>query len=78
MIKRLASPKTLLILLVIIIAVGAGLYVSAHKAKPISTRDLPDYLNFGNNYVFKIPGGYSVDAQSVSGAELVYSGPITA
>ncbi|MBI2589139.1 hypothetical protein HYW35_02975 [Candidatus Saccharibacteria bacterium] len=80
MIKKLTSlsHKTLFLFLVIIIAIGAVFYVSANKAKPIATSGLPEYLNLGNSYVFKIPKNYSVDAQSVPGAELIYSTPITA
>lgn len=72
------SRKSLLLVLIIIIAVGAGIYVSAHRTKPVATNGLPEYLNFSSSYVFKIPKNYSVDAQSVPGAELIYSTPITA
>ncbi len=80
MIKKLTfvSRKSLLLVLVIVIAVSAGFYVSAHRTKPVATNGLAEYLNFGNSYVYKVPKNHSVDAQSVLGAELVYSTPLTA
>jgi len=80
MIRKITSlsRKSLLLILIIIIAVGVGLYVSAHRTKPVATNGLPEYLNFSSSYVFKIPKNYSVDAQSVLGAELIYSTPLSA
>lgn len=80
MIRKIASisRKSLLIVLVVIVAVGAGFYGYKHRTKPVATKGLPEYLNFGNNYVFSIPKSYTVDSQSVLGAELIYSTPLTA
>ncbi len=80
MIRKITSlsHKTLLIILVAAVAVAAGIYIKDHRSKPVPVAGLAEYLNFGNSYVYKVPKNYSVDAQSVLGAELIYSGPITA
>lgn len=80
MIRKLTSlsHKTLLVLLVILIAIGAGIYLNGHREKTVSVKGLPEYINFGSNYVFSVPKSFSVDSQSVLGAELVYSTPMTA
>lgn len=70
--------KSLLLVIIILTIAGAGLYLSSHRTKPSATNGLAEYLNFGSSYVFKVPKNFSVDAQSVLGAELVYSTPISA
>lgn len=79
MIKNLFSlpRKTLLIILVIIIAVGVLVYTRDNEDKG-SKSDYPVYLNFDGNYVFSVPKNYTVDEQSVPGAQLVYTGKIEA
>lgn len=79
MIKKLFSlpRKTLLIILVIIIAVGVLVYTRDNEDKG-SKSDYPVYLNFDGNYVFSVPKNYTVDEQSVPGAQLVYTGKIEA
>lgn len=79
MIKNLFSlpRKTLLIILVIIIAVGVLIYTRDNEDKG-SKSDYPVYLNFDGNYVFSVPKNYTVDEQSVPGAQLVYTGKIEA
>ena len=81
MIKKLSSlsGKTILILLVVLVAIGAGLYISKHKNNaPTGSTKHPEYLSFDGNYVFSVPKNYTVDEQSVPGAQLVYTGQITA
>ena len=79
MIKKLSSlsRKTLLILLVLIAVVGVLAYTRDNDNKDTKT-DYPVYLNFDGNYVFSVPKNYTVDEQSVPGAQLVYTGTITA
>lgn len=79
MIKKLASlsHKTLLILLIVLVAVGAMIYFRSNDNKA-DKAEYPKYLNFGGDYVFDVPKDYSVDEQSVPGAQLVYTGSITA
>ena len=79
MIKKLFSlpRKTLLILLVLIAVVGVLAYTRDNDNKD-SKVDYPVYLNFDGNYVFSVPKNYTVDEQSVPGAQLVYTGTITA
>lgn len=71
------SRKTLLILLVLVVAAGAALYLNGHKNN-ISAPKHPEYLNFDGRYVFSVPKNYTVDEQSVFGAQLVYTGQISA
>ncbi len=80
MIRKLTSlsRKTALILLVIIVAVAAGLFISGRNKGIQVTAGHPEYLNFGGKFVFTIPKSLNVDEQSVPGAELVYSTPLTA
>ncbi len=80
MIRKITSlsRKTSMVLLVIIVAVGAGLYLNDHKKKTVDVNGLPEYINFSSNYVFAIPKNYTVDSQSTLGAELIYSAPLSA
>lgn len=77
MIKKLISSKILLILLVIIVAAGAAIYLDGRK-NSITAPKHPEYLNFDGNYVFSVPKNYTIDEQSVLGAQLVYTGQISA
>lgn len=79
MIKKLTSlsSKGLLFLLIILVAVGAIVYFRGDDNKNAQP-EYPKYLNFDGNYVFSIPKNYTVDEQSVPGAQLVYTGTITA
>lgn len=79
MIKKLfsLSRKTLFIILVLLVALGAIAYTRSNANK-VAKAQYPQYYNFPGNYVFSIPKTYSVDEQSVLGAQLVYSGQVTA
>ena len=79
MIKKLFSlpRQTLLVFLVLIAVVGVLAYTRSNDDKGGKT-DYPVYLNFDGNYVFSVPKNYTVDEQSVPGAQLVYTGTITA
>ncbi len=79
MIKKLfsLSHKTLLIFLVLLAAVGVLAYARSNDNKD-NKSDYPVYLSFDGYYVFSVPKNYTVDEQSVPGAQLVYSGTITA
>lgn len=79
MIKKLTSlsHKTLFIILVLLVAATAVVYTRGNNDK-ISKAEYPQYYNFAGNYVFSVPKTYSVDEQSVPGAQLVYSGQVTA
>lgn len=78
MIKKLSSlsHKTLFIILILLVAVGIGIHVRGNDKS--SKAGYPEYLNFAGNYVFSVPKDYSVDEQSVPGAQLVYTGTISA
>lgn len=80
MIKKLSSlsHKTLFIILIILVAVGAVMYFRGNSSDKISKAEHPEYLNFDGNYVFSVPKDYTVDEQSVPGAQLVYTGKIEA
>jgi len=78
MIKKLTSPKTLLTLLIIVIAVGAGLYIQGHPKKTTPKPEYPEYLSFAGNYVFSVPKTYNIDEQAVPGSQLVFSGQLSA
>lgn len=71
------SRKTLFIILVLLIAVGAGAYINRQNDKKTAQGINPKYLNFAGNYVFSVPKNYTVDEQTVPGAQLVYAGQIT-
>lgn len=71
------SRKLLLIILVLLIAVGAGAYINNQNDKKTAKASDPKYLNFAGNYVFSVPKNYTVDEQTVPGAQLVYFGQIT-
>lgn len=58
--------------------VGLGAYVRDRSSSQADKIEYPQYLNFSGNYVFSIPKTYSVDEQSVPGAQLIYSGTIQA
>lgn len=79
MIKKLTSPsrKLSILILALLIAVGAGVYFRGNDDKSAQS-EYPKYLNFDGNYVFSVPKNYTVDEQSVPGAQLVYTGSITA
>ena len=79
MIKKLSSlsHKTWFIILVLLVAVGAIAYFRGSDGKTAKA-EYPQYYNFAGNYVFSVPKTYSVDEQSVPGAQLVYSGAIEA
>src|SRR3989344_4190977 len=80
MIKKLTSlsRKSLFILLVILVAVGVIMYTRGDSGGKIAKAEHPEYLNFDGNYVFSVPKNYTVDEQSVPGAQLVYTGQIEA
>lgn len=79
MIKKLfsLSHKTLFIILILLVAVGAVAYTRSNANK-VAKAEYPQYYNFPGNYVFSIPKTYTVDEQSVPGAQLVYTGQVTA
>lgn len=58
-------------------AIGAVAYTKSNANK-VAKAQYPQYYNFSGNYVFNIPKTYSVDEQSVPGAQLVYTGQVTA
>lgn len=70
------SRKSALILITIVVAV-IGLLVSTQKSKPVPTKGLAEYLNFGNSYVFSVPKSTAVDSQSLDGVELIYAAPLS-
>ena len=78
MIKKLASlsHKTLFIILILLVAVGAVVVLRGNSNK-VAKAQYPEYFNFDGNYVFSVPKDYSVDEQSAPGAQLVYSGQIS-
>ena len=80
MIKKLSSlsRKTLFIVLVLLVAALAVLYSRGNTDDIIAKAQHPEYLNFDGNYVFSVPKNYTVDEQSVPGAQLVYTGKIEA
>lgn len=80
MIKKLTSQsrKALLLLLIILVAVGAFIYFRGNSSDKIAKAQYPEYLNFDGSYVFSVAKDYTVDEQSVPGAQLVYTGKIEA
>ncbi len=85
MTKRLPiSPKIILILLVVVIVLGGIVYMRGRNSKSASNKTggsqavSANYINFGGNYVFKVPKDHVVDEQSVPNAQLVYTGNIEA
>ena len=80
MVKNLSSlsRKTLFIVLVLLVAVGAVLYSRGNSGDKVAEAQHPEYLNFDGSYVFSVPKNYTVDEQSVPGAQLVYTGQIEA
>ena len=79
MIRKLSSlsHKTLFIILVLLVAIGAVAYTRGSSNK-VAKAQYPQYYNFPGNYVFSIPKTYSVDEQTIPGAQLVYSGQVAA
>lgn len=80
MIKKLSSlsRKALIILLIVLIAVGAIIYFKGNGDNKTTKSEYPKYVNFDGNYAFSVPKDYTVDEQSVPGAQLVYTGTISA
>lgn len=82
MIKKLSSlsHKTLLIVLVLLVSAGVLIYMRGNGGIGSKTNkvEYPQYYNFAGNYLFSVPKTYSVDEQTIPGAQLVYSGQITA
>lgn len=80
MIKKLTSQprKALLLLVIVLVAVGVFMYIRGNSNDKIAKAQYPEYLNFDGNYVFSPPKNYTVDEQSVPGAQLVYTGKIEA
>jgi len=75
----MSRTKIMILVVALALVVGGALgYSQRSTNKTVPVGSLPEYFNFGNNYVFSIPGSYIVDSQSVLGAELVYSTPISA
>lgn len=79
MVKKLSalSHKTLFIILALLVAAGIFVYMRGNDNKDNNTI-YPVYLNFDGSYVFSVPKDYTVDEQSVPGAQLVYTGTISA
>jgi len=77
--KGFISWKVLLVGVVLLIAAAAGvvIYIRGNSNK-IAKPQHPEYLNFEGSYVFSVPKNYTVDEQSVPGAQLIFSGQITA
>src|SRR3990167_1418549 len=80
MVKKLfsLSRKTLLTIFVLLVAALAVVYFRGNSGDKIAKAEHPEYLNFDGNYVFSVPKNYTVDEQSVPGAQLVYTGQIQA
>lgn len=80
MIKKLTSlsRKSFTILVIVLIAVGAIMYFRGDSGGKIAKPGHPEYLSFDGSYVFSMPKDYNVDEQSVPGAQLIYTGQITA
>lgn len=80
MIKKLfsLSHKTLLVILILLVGAAAVVYIRGSSSDKIAKAEHPEYLNFDGNYVFSVPKNYTVDEQSIPGAQLVYTGTITA
>lgn len=80
MIKNLTSlpRKTLLVILVLVVGAGAAVYIRGGSGDKITKVQHPEYLSFDGNYVFSVSKNYTIDEQSVPGAQLVYSGKIEA
>lgn len=81
MIKKLFSLplKTLLIIVVLLIAAGVFAYNrSSNDDEKAGQAEAAKYLNFDGRFVFSVPESYSVDEQSVPGAQLIYTGTIAA
>lgn len=78
MIKKLnsLSRKTLLVIIILLVALGAVAYTRSNNK--ISKAEYPQYFNFAGNYAFNVLKNYTVDEQTVIGAQLVYSGQVTA
>lgn len=54
------------------------MYFRGNSDDKIAKAQHPEYLNFDGNYVLSVPKSYTVDEQSVLGAQLVYTGKIEA
>lgn len=80
---RSSGLRTTSIVIVIFVGIlvavfGIGVYIHGHPKKTVPKPEYPEYLNFDGNYVFSVPKNYTVDEQSVQGAQLIFSGQITA
>ncbi|MBI2591902.1 hypothetical protein HYW36_00230 [Candidatus Saccharibacteria bacterium] len=73
--KLKRSRPRLVILLLVLLAIGGGLYLRSSN----STRVLeyPEYLSFAGGYVFSVPKGMAVDTHAVQGIQIVHIGKIT-
>jgi len=83
-IRRTRSRKKLLIGLALLVVIAGAAVVYRNMNDKNDQSDTPSgvetvsYLNFDGNYVFSVPKDYNVDEQSVPGAQLIYTGQITA
>lgn len=74
-----SGRKTLLAILALLVIAGVGWFVYQTKIKNTSSSpQYPEYLSFAGNYVFTVPANYVVDDTARPGAELVYSGTLSA
>src|SRR3989344_3799709 len=73
--KFLRSPKILILILILVLAGGAFIYLRGQSSeRSLAKAEHPEYMNFGGNYVFSVPKTYSIDEQAVPGIVIVHSG----
>src|SRR5882672_2551007 len=78
MIRGFALLKAFIVVLILLIVAGTGLYIHEHPKKTIPKPEYPEYLSFAGNYDFSVPKTYNVDEQSVPGSQLVFTGQLSA